>query len=170
MYILEFFIACTILNTQFMFYANYVKPNCPLPPVSVSTTRMLWEIKQNPNMFRMVQVAFRFYHFHHSTYDVPHAHKSILLLCWGKLAFTKVLTIYQVYHTWIHSLHHSPLPPSPIPGTVSTGLILHLHTCILSIALYSISYTLSLYPPPPLVPTPQSRPVMASCSLILLQF
>jgi hypothetical protein len=31
---------------------------------------------------------------------------------WGYIvAFTKVLTIYQIYHSWIHPLHHSPLPP-----------------------------------------------------------
>jgi hypothetical protein len=33
--------------------------------------------------------------------------------------FTKVLTTYQIYHTWIHPLHHSPLS-SHIPGIVST--------------------------------------------------
>jgi uncharacterized protein YqgQ len=31
-------------------------------------------------------------------------------LCWGYIvAFTKVLTMYQIYHTWIYSLHRSPL-------------------------------------------------------------
>jgi hypothetical protein len=31
---------------------------------------------------------------------------------WGYIvAFTKVLTMYQIYYTWIHSLHHSPLSP-----------------------------------------------------------
>jgi hypothetical protein len=34
-----------------------------------------------------------------------------LLLCWGYIvAFTKVLTIYQIYRTWIHPLHHSSSP------------------------------------------------------------
>jgi hypothetical protein len=44
---------------------------------------------------------------------------------WGYIvAFIKVLTMYQIYHTWIHPLHRSPLLPSPpIPGTVSTGII-----------------------------------------------
>jgi hypothetical protein len=31
--------------------------------------------------------------------------------------------MYQIYHTWIQPLHHSPLSPYPIPGIVSTGLI-----------------------------------------------
>jgi hypothetical protein len=31
---------------------------------------------------------------------------------WGYIvAFTKVLTVYQIYHTWMHPLHHSPLSP-----------------------------------------------------------
>jgi hypothetical protein len=44
---------------------------------------------------------------------------------WGYIvAFTKVLTIYQIYHNWIHPLHNSPLSPSPpIPGIVSTVII-----------------------------------------------
>jgi hypothetical protein len=51
---------------------------------------------------------------------------------WGYVvAFTKVLTIYQIYHTWIHPLYHSPLyPHALIPGIVSTGIILHLHACV----------------------------------------
>jgi hypothetical protein len=41
------------------------------------------------------------------------------------VAFRKVLTMYQIYPSWIHPLHHSPLSPSPpVPGRVSTGLIL----------------------------------------------
>jgi hypothetical protein len=37
-----------------------------------------------------------------------------LLLCWRYiLIFTKVLTIYQKYHIWIHPLHHSPLSSLP---------------------------------------------------------
>jgi hypothetical protein len=47
------------------------------------------------------------------------------------VAFTKVLTMYQIYHTWIHPLHHCPLtPPSPIPRMVSTGIIFAFtYTC-----------------------------------------
>jgi hypothetical protein len=51
----------------------------------------------------------------------------LIFYCYGGLgyivAFTKVPTTHQVYHTWIHPLHHSPLFPSPIPAIVSTGLL-----------------------------------------------
>jgi hypothetical protein len=47
-----------------------------------------------------------------------------LLLYWGYIvAFTKVLTIYQLHHTGIYPLHYSPFPTCTIPGIVSTGLI-----------------------------------------------
>jgi hypothetical protein len=40
-----------------------------------------------------------------------------IFCCAGYIvAFTKVLTIYQIYHTWIHPLYHSP-------GVVSTDII-----------------------------------------------
>jgi hypothetical protein len=43
------------------------------------------------------------------------------------VAFIDVLKIYQIYHTWTHSFHHSPLSlPSLIPGIVSTGTIFPL--------------------------------------------
>jgi hypothetical protein len=32
------------------------------------------------------------------------------------VAFTQVLTMYQIYHTWICFLYHSPLFPSPKIG------------------------------------------------------
>jgi hypothetical protein len=50
---------------------------------------------------------------------------------WGCIvAFPKVLTIHQIYQSWIHLLHHSPLSSSPIPVTVSTGIIfLFTYTC-----------------------------------------
>jgi hypothetical protein len=35
---------------------------------------------------------------------------------WGYIvAFIKVLTMYQIYHTWIHPLHWSPLSPALRP-------------------------------------------------------
>jgi hypothetical protein len=45
------------------------------------------------------------------------------------LAFTKILTMYQIYGTWIHPLlclHLFPL----IPEIGSTGVILYLHTFV----------------------------------------
>jgi hypothetical protein len=39
------------------------------------------------------------------------------------VAFIRVLIIYQIFHTWIHSLQHSPLFPSPpIWEIVSAGI------------------------------------------------
>jgi hypothetical protein len=56
---------------------------------------------------------------------IGHFFNLIFLLCRGHIvAFTKVLKIYQIYHTWIHPSHHSPLSPSPtIPGVLSTDII-----------------------------------------------
>jgi hypothetical protein len=48
----------------------------------------------------------------------------LLVLYWGYIVtFAKVLTLY---HTWAHPPHDSPFPLSPIPRTVSTGLIFPL--------------------------------------------
>jgi hypothetical protein len=48
----------------------------------------------------------------------------LLLLCWGYIvAFTKVLTIYQIYHTWIHPLpSFSLFSLAPIPVIVCFSL------------------------------------------------
>jgi hypothetical protein len=54
------------------------------------------------------------------------------LLCWVKVhwGFYKVLTIYQIYHTWTHHLHHSPFSSFSILGAVSSGLIFPFtYTC-----------------------------------------
>jgi hypothetical protein len=51
---------------------------------------------------------------------------------WGyTVAFTWVLTMYQIYHTWIHPLYSSLLSSSLlIPGIVSTGIIFAFtHIC-----------------------------------------
>jgi hypothetical protein len=42
--------------------------------------------------------------------------------------FTKVLTMYQIYHTWILPLHCSPL--SPYSWKFPQLSFLHLHTCV----------------------------------------
>jgi hypothetical protein len=80
------------------------------------------------------------------------------------VAFTKVLSMYQIYYTWIYSLHHSPLSTPPlIPGIVSTGTIFaftdmcthilhHIHPptlfpCHLPANRYHPSHTPNLFPP-----------------------
>jgi hypothetical protein len=85
----------------------------------------------------------------------------------GGGTFTKVLTMYQIYHTWIHLLPCSPLfLLDPIPGTVSTGVILHLHTVYTVFAPYSPSYSLAPPPPPPISTTPL-QPPGRTCSVLL---
>jgi hypothetical protein len=49
---------------------------------------------------------------------------SFLLLYWEHIvAFTKVLTIYQIYHTWIHPLYPCPLS-SPLPYSWKTWIFI----------------------------------------------
>jgi hypothetical protein len=68
------------------------------------------------------------------------------LLCWVyNVAFTKVLTIYQIYHTGIHSLHHSPLSLSPHSWSSFNryhfSIYIHVYT---EFALFSHLYALFL--------------------------
>jgi hypothetical protein len=72
------------------------------------------------------------------------------------VAFTKVLTMYQIYYTWIHP--PSSFCSSPIPRILSTGIIFYVHTCAHIFALYSPTYPISLPSPYPLpqVPTPHT--------------
>jgi hypothetical protein len=81
-------------------------------------------------------------------------HLKNFLFCYaGKgyiVVFTKVLTIYKIYYTWIHSLHHSPLFPPPTYSWNSFNMSLfsfyiHVYTAFV---LYSLSYTLSPHLPP----------------------
>jgi hypothetical protein len=70
----------------------------------------------------------------------------ILLLYWGyNVTFTNVLTIQ---HSQIHPLHHSPLPLTPH----YCNSFNRSHFCIFILenifSLYSLFYTLFLYPPP----------------------
>jgi hypothetical protein len=69
---------------------------------------------------------------------------------WGNIvAFTRVLTMYQIYHTWIHPFHCSPLSPSPYTrnnfNRCHFCIYLHVFTVF---APCSPSYPLSLPPPP----------------------
>jgi hypothetical protein len=81
------------------------------------------------------------------------------------VTFTKVLTIYQIYHTWIHPLHHSPSsPPAPIPWIVSIGIIF-LFICMCTQYLHHTHLLTSFLPPHWCQPLPpQAGPVPPSCS------
>jgi hypothetical protein len=70
----------------------------------------------------------------------------ILLLYWGYIVtFTKVLTIY---HSWIRTLHYSPLSPAPHSwySFNRSRFSVFIHENIF--LPYSPSYTLSLYTVP----------------------
>jgi hypothetical protein len=79
-----------------------------------------------------------------------------LLPCWGYIVtFIKVLTIYQIYHTWICPLHHSPLSPQPHSWNSFKRSHFSIYTHVYTVfALYSCSHTLSPHPPPPTGTTP----------------
>jgi hypothetical protein len=74
--------------------------------------------------------------------------------------FTKVLTMYQIYNTWVHPLHCSLSSPLQLLEQLQQVLFLHLLTCIYLICTTSL--LLQCCQPPP-----QSEPVLPSCSLIL---
>jgi hypothetical protein len=85
------------------------------------------------------------------------------------VAFTKVLTIYQICHTWIHTLHHSPTSP-PFLEWFQQVSFFHLQTCAHSIfTIFNLLHHFPTFFHLPLLPTPlsQAGPVPASCSLIL---
>jgi hypothetical protein len=80
---------------------------------------------------------------------------STFLLCWGYIvAFTKVLTIYQIHHTWIHPLHHFPLFPSPHSWNSFNRSHFSIYIHVYSVfALYSHPHLpMALSPPPPHLP------------------
>jgi hypothetical protein len=88
-------------------------------------------------------------------------------MCGYIVAFTKVLTMYQIYQIGIHPLHCSALSP-PIPGRVSAGIIFA--------STYMCSQNLNRPHPPtpfpvtfplPLVPT---RPLSPRQDLFRLLF
>jgi hypothetical protein len=86
---------------------------------------------------------------------------------WGYIvAFTKVLTKCQIYHTWIHPLHDCPLFPSPIPEIVNRYHV-YIYICVYSVsAPHSPSYTFPHHLPLPMLSTPHAGPVPPSSSLI----
>jgi hypothetical protein len=67
------------------------------------------------------------------------------------VAFIKVLTMNQIYHTWIHPFHHSPL--SPFPQSWSRfnrhHFCIHIHVYTFFVP-YATFYPLPLSPPPPI--------------------
>jgi hypothetical protein len=88
----------------------------------------------------------------------------LLLLCWGYIvAFTNILTIYQIHHSWIHPLSFLFILPFPIPGIVLTCLIFPL-TYMCTHYFYHI-YPLSPFPQLVvlwLVPIPQTGLLLSS--------
>jgi hypothetical protein len=92
--------------------------------------------------------------------------KKIVVLGRDTLWHLQKFLLYIKY-TWIHPFHCSPLPPSPIPGIVSTDIIF-------SFTYIYTQYLYCIHPPPflhfhplPLVPSSTGRTCSASCSLIL---
>jgi hypothetical protein len=73
------------------------------------------------------------------------------------VAFTKVLTIYQIYHTSINCLHHSPLSTNPHSWNSFNryNFSTYLDTCIHSICTIFTSFTLS-------------PPTGSTCTILLL--
>jgi hypothetical protein len=69
------------------------------------------------------------------------------------VTFTKALTIY---HSWIHPLHHSLIPPFPHSWNSFnlSHFSIFIHEYII-FPLYSPSYTLFLYLPSPIVTIPR---------------
>jgi hypothetical protein len=63
---------------------------------------------------------------------------------WYVVAFTKALTMCQIYHTWIHPLHCSLYIPSPpIPETVSTGIMFEF---TLVLYFYFLKFNMVIWP------------------------
>jgi hypothetical protein len=76
--------------------------------------------------------------------------KFILLLCLAGyiMAFTKVLIIYQIYHTWIH--------PSPLLSFTSPSILVTVSTDIMSAFTYMCIHYLHYNHPP--IPLPTTSP------------
>jgi hypothetical protein len=70
----------------------------------------LWELDQSPTSFLDTHWLF-FFKAMNTFYFI------YFYFCLGSgyiVSFTKVFTMYQIYHTWIHVLQCSPLSPFPL--------------------------------------------------------
>jgi hypothetical protein len=87
------------------------------------------------------------------------------------VALKKTLTMYQIYHTWIHPLLHSPLFLIPIPGIASTDIIFtFIYMCTQYLHHIHSPIPFLCYLPPSTstdTPHPGTGPFQPSCSLIL---
>jgi hypothetical protein len=86
------------------------------------------------------------------------------------VAFIKVLTIYQIYPTWIHPLHFSPLSPLPHSwSSFSRSQFSHLHTCVHSICtVFTLLHSFPTSSPSTGInPPPSAQSTCPSCSLIV---
>jgi hypothetical protein len=74
------------------------------------------------------------------------------------VAFTKVLAIYQTYHTSIHPLKHSLLSPPPHFWSSFNSSHFHLHICEHSICtIFTLPHPFPISSPLPLVLNPPGR-------------
>jgi hypothetical protein len=88
---------------------------------------------------------------------------------WGYIvAVTKVLTICQIYHTWIHALHHSSLSSTPpIHVIISTGIIFPFTYMCTQYLYYIHSPTpFSHILPFPTGTNPQAGPVLPTSDFV----
>jgi hypothetical protein len=94
--------------------------------------------------------------------------KIILLVHWVFIVtFTKVL---RVYHSLFPSFITILYPPSPHSWNSFSRSHFSIFLCkYIIFSPYSLSYTLSLYPPSPTVINSQTGSVSPSCSLFLKQ-
>jgi hypothetical protein len=137
----------------------------------ICTLEMTWKKKGRWREIWIIGFTFSSYSFMNILCDdcVQKTCFSFFLLCRVGyiVAFTKVLTMYQMYHSWIHPLHL--YHPSPYCCNTSIGNIFAFtymctHFCTVFTLLPPFPATFSL---PLLPPLPLSGPVLPSCSPIM---
>jgi hypothetical protein len=75
------------------------------------------------------------------------------VVCRYTVAFTKFLTMYQLYHAWNSSPPLLPfISPPPIHGTVSTGIIAFTGMCTYICTAFTFLPPFPATTPSPLVP------------------